>query len=140
MTNIERHYATVPERFRAQWLLAHLPKADGADLAWLVERYREADPAACAAYLAEHPLPPDDPEAPDVPRYSKLRLVVALKQMGLWERVKEWIVANDLYDEYLAAQNVAADNEYFQRGLAALKSQLGVSDETSDALLASCLL
>ena len=48
--------------------------------------------------------------------FSKLKLVTALKAAGLWVLTKTWIEENGLYDHYLAAQDLAEDNEMFIRG------------------------
>lgn len=75
----------------------------------------------------------------NVKTYSKLRCVTVLKRAGVWPQVKAWIEANDLYDEYLAAQDFADDNEYFRQGKAALQAALGLTDEQVDAILAECV-
>lgn len=67
--------------------------------------------------------------------YSKLRIVGELKTLGLWPQVKAWIEANDLYDEYLAAQDFTDDNEYFRQGKAALQQALGLTDKQVQEIL-----
>lgn len=80
----------------------------------------------------------DDPPPP--PRtFSKLRAIAALKAAGVWAQVKAWIETEGLMDEYLAAQDFKEDNEYFVRGLGALKAQLGWSDEQAEAVLSQCV-
>lgn len=71
--------------------------------------------------------------------FSKMKCVVALKSVGVWAQVKEWIIAQDLYDEYLAAQDFREDNPYFLAGKAALQAALGWTDEQVEELLAQCL-
>ena len=70
-----------------------------------------------------------------VHQYSKLRCVAALKNLGLWDATKAWIIENGLYDEYLAAQDFSSDNEYFLAGKAALQQALGLSDEEIAVIL-----
>lgn len=72
--------------------------------------------------------------------FSKRKCVVALKREGVWEQVKAWIVAADLYDEYLAAQDFKEDDHDFVAGKAALKAQLGWTDEKVESVLATCIL
>lgn len=60
--------------------------------------------------------------------YSKMRVVIALKQLGVWPQVKQWIIDQDLYDEYLAAQDFAEDDPAFVQGRAALQAALGFTD------------
>lgn len=75
-----------------------------------------------------------DPPAP--PRvFSKLKIVSALMQAGVWEAAKSFIEASGLYDLYLAAQTFREDNPYFAQGLAVLKQQLGVADAEAEAIL-----
>ena len=71
--------------------------------------------------------------------FSKLKVVAALTEAGAWAQVKAWIEANGLYDLYLAAQEFAEDNDYFARGLAALKPVVGWTDEQVEAMLAKCV-
>lgn len=79
-------------------------------------------------------------DAPPPPRvYSKLKVVAALTEAGVWPQVKAWIEANSLYDLYLAAQEFAEDNAWFAQGLAALKPVVGWTDEQVEALLAKCV-
>lgn len=73
-------------------------------------------------------------------RFSKLKVVAALTQAGVWPQVKTWIEQNGLYDLYLAAQDFAEDNTYFNTGKAQLQAALGWSDEQIEALLKECIL
>ena len=73
---------------------------------------------------------------PPLPRtFSKYKLVAALTQAGVWPQVKAWIESQGLYDLYLAAQDFAEDNEYFEQGKAALQSALGWTDAQVEAIL-----
>ena len=67
--------------------------------------------------------------------YSKMRIVAALRDIGAWPQVKQWIIDQDLYDLYLAAQDVRSDNEYFAQGRAALQQALGLTDAQVEAIL-----
>ena len=73
-------------------------------------------------------------------RFSKLKVVAALMQAGVWPQVKQWIEANGLYDLYLAAQDFAEDNEYFTQGKAQLQAALGWTDAQVETLLKECEL
>lgn len=46
-------------------------------------------------------------------RYSKLKLIVAAKQGGKWQMVKDFIAANNLTDEWNACQYIEDGNDYF---------------------------
>ena len=81
-----------------------------------------------------------DYEYEPAPRtFSKMKVVAALTEEGVWEDVKAWIEGAGLYDIYLAAQNFAEGNEHFAQGKAAIQSELGWSDERTEALLARCV-
>ena len=71
--------------------------------------------------------------------FSKLKIVGALTQAGLWTQVKSYIEQAGLYDLYLAAQNFREDNEYFKEGLSTLQAQLGLSDEKVEEILNKCI-
>ena len=76
-------------------------------------------------------LPPPPPRT-----FSKLRIVAALTTAGVWDAVKQLLIERGLYDLFLAAQNFAEDNEYFENGKAALQTALGWTDEQVEAVLA----
>lgn len=78
----------------------------------------------------------DIPPAP--PRiFSKLKVVAALINAGVWADVKAYIEGAGLYDLYLAAQNFAEDNDYFVQGKAALQTALDWTDEQVESILAA---
>ena len=80
------------------------------------------------------------PMPPKPRQFSKLKIVAALKEVGEWEHVKEWINDNDMYDLYAAAQNFAEDNPYFSQALDDLKDLLGWNDQQVEAILQNCIL
>lgn len=71
-------------------------------------------------------------------RFSKLKVVSALTQAGVWPQVKAWIEQAGLYDLYLAAQDFGEDNAWFAQGRAALQAELGWTDAQVEALLEEC--
>lgn len=72
--------------------------------------------------------------------FSKLRIVAALTNAGVWAQVKAYIEREGLYDLYLAAQDFREDNEYFTQGKAKLQTALGWTDEQVEAVLAEAEL
>lgn len=73
---------------------------------------------------------------PPPPRtFSKLRIVAALTKAGVWAQVKAYIEQAGLYDLYLAAQDFAEDNEYFDKGKTALQTALGWNDSQVEDVL-----
>lgn len=73
-------------------------------------------------------------------RFSKLKLVIALKAAGLWVLTKTWLEENGLYDYYLAAQEFAEDNEFFVRARTELMVLARLTDERVEEILAGCIL
>lgn len=71
--------------------------------------------------------------------FSKMKAVLALTEMGVWQAVKEWIDASGLTDVFLAAQAFKEDDPFFKKGLTALKEQLALTDEQIESLLANCV-
>lgn len=72
--------------------------------------------------------------------FSKLRIVAALTNAGVWSQVKAYIEREGLYDLYLAAQDFREDNEYFTQGKTALQTALEWTDEQVEAVLAEAEL
>lgn len=119
-------YQTIPEGARKAWLRRH-HEDNASGLEWL--RGTIASDYPDLARELGIPLPGG-------PRtFSKLRLVAALMDAGLWERVKAYIEGAGLYDLYLAAQTFREDDQRFAPAFAALKEQLGVTDEQAEAIL-----
>lgn len=121
---LETSYSSVPSARREAWLRRRIAE-NAVELSWLKTRIVADFPATAAEFAP-----------PSYRTFSKFLVVKALMAANLWPQVKEWIESNSLTDLYLAAQVFTDDNEYFQRGLAALKAALGVSDEDADAILA----
>ena len=81
----------------------------------------------------------DDP-APSPRTFSKLRIVAALMQEGVWEQVKAFIEAQGLYDLFIAAQDFSEDNQDFNNGKMALQQLLGWDDEKVERILENAIL
>jgi hypothetical protein len=75
-------------------------------------------------------LPPPPPRV-----FSKFKVVRLLTEMGIWLKVRDYIVAKGLYDLFLAAQDFKEDDEFFIKGLTELKAKFGMSDEEVGAIL-----
>lgn len=108
---------------------------DGSVSTTVAESAITMDSASTAAWLKEARAA----LGLNVRTFSKMKCVVALKREGVWDQVKAWIVAADLYDEYLAAQDFREDDPYFVAGKTALQEQLGWTDEKVAAILAECV-
>lgn len=78
-------------------------------------------------------LPPPPPRI-----FSKFKVVRALTEMGIWLKVRDYIVAKGLYDLFLAAQDFKEDDEFFIEGLTSLKGELGLADEQIEKILKKC--
>ena len=79
----------------------------------------------------------EDAPPPPPRTFSKLRLVAALTDAGVWAQAKALVEQVGLYDLFLAAQDFAEDNEFFAQGRAALQTALGWTDQQVDAVLAA---
>ena len=82
--------------------------------------------------------PAKPPAGPRV--FSKLKVVVALKEANLWILTKAWIEEHGLYDHYLAAQDFSEDNEWFLQGRDEIKRLAGKTDAEVEAILSQCVV
>ena len=78
-----------------------------------------------------------DPE-PEPVLYSKLKLIRAMKQTGIWTQVKDQIEASDYWDEFICAQELASDDPGFMAFVDSMKSVIG-NDTINQMLEASIL-
>lgn len=82
-------------------------------------------------------IPVDDTEGRRV--FSKLKIYSVLRSEGYWPRVKAYLEANDLWDAFVLAQVVSEQDPQFSDGMAALKAELGLTDEQVEAVLSQCV-
>ena len=78
-----------------------------------------------------------DPE-PQPVLYSKLKLIRAMKQAGIWIQVKDQIEASDYWDEFICAQELASNDPGFTAFVDSMKSVIG-NDTINQMLEASIL-
>ena len=78
-----------------------------------------------------------DPE-PQPTLYSKLKLIRAMKQAGIWTQVKAQIEASDYWDEFICAQELASNDPGFMAFVDSMKSVIG-NDTINQMLEASIL-
>ena len=78
-----------------------------------------------------------DPE-PQPQLYSKLKLIRAMKQAGIWTQVKDQIEASDYWDEFICAQELASNDPGFMAFVDSMKSVIG-NDTINQMLEASTL-
>ena len=78
-----------------------------------------------------------DPE-PQPVLYSKLKLIRAMKQAGIWTQVKDQIEASDYWDEFICAQELASNDPGFMAFVDSMKSVIG-NDTINQVLEASTL-
>ena len=78
-----------------------------------------------------------DPE-PEPVLYSKLKLIRAMKQDGIWTQVKDQIEASDYWDEFICAQELASNDPGFMAFVDSMKSVIG-NDTINQMLEASIL-
>lgn len=78
-----------------------------------------------------------DPE-PEPVLYSKLKLIRAMKQAGIWTQVKDQIEASDYWDEFICAQELASNDPGFMAFVATMRGTLG--DDTINQMLEASIL
>ena len=78
-----------------------------------------------------------DPE-PEPVLYSKLKLIRAMKQAGIWTQVKTQIEASDYWDEFICAQVLASNDPGFTAFVATMRGTLG--DDTINQMLEASIL
>ena len=78
-----------------------------------------------------------DPE-PQPTLYSKLKLIRAMKQAGIWTQVKTQIETSDYWDEFICAQELASNDPGFMEFVDSMKSVIG-NDTINQMLEASIL-
>ena len=78
-----------------------------------------------------------DPE-PQPVLYSKLKLIRAMKQAGIWTQVKDQIEASDYWDEFICAQELASNDPGFMAFVASMRGTIG-NDTINQILEASIL-
>ena len=76
--------------------------------------------------------------APQPQLYSKLKLIRAMKQAGIWTQVKTQIEASDYWDEFICAQELASNDPGFMAFVDSMKSVIG-NDTINQMLEASIL-
>ena len=76
--------------------------------------------------------------APQSVLYSKLKLIRAMKQAGIWTQVKDQIEASDYWDEFICAQELASNDPGFTAFVATMRGTLG--DDTINQMLEASIL
>lgn len=71
-------------------------------------------------------------------QYSKLKLMRACKDAGIWDSVKAKIEEAGYYDEFICAQDLSSDDERFEAVVATAKEAYG--EETVNTILQKALL
>ena len=78
-----------------------------------------------------------DPE-PQPTLYSKLKLIRAMKQAGIWTQVKTQIEESNYWDEFICAQELASNDPGFTAFVATMRGTLG--DDTINQMLEASIL
>ena len=76
--------------------------------------------------------------APQPQLYSKLKLIRAMKQAGIWTQVKDQIEASDYWDEFICAQELASNDPGFTAFVDTMRGTLG--DDTINQMLEASIL
>lgn len=102
------------------------PLPDGEEYA--ISGYTETDAEIHAVYKLV-------PVAKPPRTFSKLRLVNALTERGIWPAVRDWLDTAGFYDLFMAAQDFSESHPQFAAALSAAKSRFGLTDAEIAALL-----
>ena len=78
-----------------------------------------------------------DPE-PQPTLYSKLKLIRAMKQAGIWTQVKTQIEESEYWDEFICAQELASNDPGFMEFVDTMRETLG--NDTINQLLEASIL
>ena len=68
--------------------------------------------------------------------FSKLRLVTALTERGLWAAIRDWLEETGYYDLFAAAQDIREDHPQFAAALAAIRTRFSLTPDQIAAVLA----
>ena len=78
-------------------------------------------------------------EVPDERVFSKLKCVRKAMVLDVWEAVKQYLIDNNFYDLFLMAQDFRGTDPDFKRGIKAVKTLLGWTDEQVEDFLSDCV-
>ena len=68
--------------------------------------------------------------------FSKLRLVTALTERGLWAAIRDWLDASGYYDLFVAAQDFREDHPQFAAALTAARTRFSLHESEITTILA----
>ena len=68
--------------------------------------------------------------------FSKLRLVTALTERGLWPVIRDWLYETGYYDLFAAAQDIREDHPQFAAALSAIRTRFSLTPDQIAAVLA----
>lgn len=74
-----------------------------------------------------------------VKKYTQYKVIGALTKMGKWSDVKKFLVDNNLYDMFMAAQYLSTDDPNFFAAKKQMAKLLGVADRELDEILEVCI-
>jgi hypothetical protein len=106
-------------------------KPDPADGCHVEARYAEQDGQIKQSWVqVENPPPP--------PRvFSKRKLYRALAAAGVWAQAKDYMEGAGCWEDWSYATTLDEDDDLLVAAVAALKSQLGLTDQQVEAILAA---
>ena len=74
-----------------------------------------------------------------VKKYTQYKIIGLLMKMGKWAQVKEYLIANDLYDLFMGAQFLSNADANFVGAKKQLSQLLGIEEMVIDELLETCV-
>jgi hypothetical protein len=74
-----------------------------------------------------------------VKKYTQYKVIGVLSQIGKWNDVKKFLVDNNLFDMFMAAQYLSTDDPNFFAAKKQMAKLLGVADRELDEILEVCI-
>ena len=79
----------------------------------------------------------EDAPPPPPRRFNKYKIVDALMKRGIWVPIKQWLMSEEeMYDRYVAAEDISEDEEMLAIGIELVKENFGLTDEEIAEILA----
>ena len=131
------HFAALNEERAKSGLPSYLefidkPPATTEGFSAVPTRWQQADGKWVRQY-EERELPPPPPRT-----FDKYRLVDALMNAVVWDRVEAWLKETpNAWTRALMAPDISEDEPLLAQGIAAVKELLGWTDEQVEAVLAA---
>lgn len=98
------------------------------------------DPVSAHREYVETDIPIEKGELPIGRReISKRKLMNNLKEMEVWQQVKQYLIANDLWDDWETSTILDESDPFFKGAMGALKNLLSLTDLQIEELISNSI-